>query len=126
MDDVRSSGEIGADIGLGLEESIGEIKPGQSIVGKIDSSAKNAKSRYDVKGKKLDPLGQTIDYEGGNGNSRPTISAQEDEISPIYDSKDDPIPKQLKKGNGMKNNVFMSGESFGKNPLNRSSGGIDV
>jgi hypothetical protein len=47
--------------------------------------------------------------------------------TPIYDSKEDPIPK-IKPKIGLKtngkNNVLMSGESFGKNPLDRSSGGI--
>ena len=127
MDDVRSSGEIGAEIGLGLTESIGEIKPG-NLYGKVEETKK--KSRYDVKGKK-DPLGQTIDYEGGlsgtasHNNSKIHLRTSEDDLGPIYDSKEDPIPKYNKKGNGMKSNVLMSGESFGKNPLNRSSGGFE-
>ena len=44
---------------------------------------------------------------------------------PIQDSQEDPIPKKkLKfKDNAMKDNsVFASGHSFGKNPLDRSSG----
>lgn len=44
---------------------------------------------------------------------------------PIQDSQEDPIPKKkLKfKDNVLKDNsVFASGHSFGKNPLDRSSG----
>jgi hypothetical protein len=41
--------------------------------------------------------------------------------NPIYDSKEDPIPKVKKIGGNRANINMMSGESFG-NPLNRSSG----
>ena len=46
---------------------------------------------------------------------------------PIYDSKEDPIPKQKKKGPGGPGGkgVAMSGESFGgQNPMIHSSGGM--
>ena len=52
-------------------------------------------------------------------------SSEDDLEKPIYDSKEDPIPKIKKVGNGRgKGNVFVSWESFGKNLLNRSSAGI--
>lgn len=44
---------------------------------------------------------------------------------PIMDSQDDPIPKQKKPKFGIgakETSVFASGQSFGKNPLDRSSG----
>jgi hypothetical protein len=93
------------------------------------------------------PLGQTVNYEGGKEGtaSAYTYDEYDDSMSPnkrvllnnnsdldqlptpIYDSKEDPIPKVKpkigSKANG-KNNILMSGESFGKNPLDRSSGGI--
>lgn len=66
-----------------------------------------------------------MDYEGGlNSNSKTKsgiMRASQDDLKPIYDSKEDPIPKTKKTG-GNKNNMMMSGESFGNNPLNRSSG----
>jgi len=66
------------------------------------------------------------DFEGGlNSNSKNKSgfrdSSLDDLENPIYDSKEDPIPK-VKKIGGNKGNInMMSGESFG-NPLNRSSG----
>lgn len=104
--DDRSEGEIGPNINLG--DSVGELQP------------KGSKSKYKQDHR---PLGQTIDYEGGLNSTSKTkdqIRQSQDNINPIYDSKEDPIPKTKKIG-GNKNNVQMSGESFG-NPLNRSSG----
>lgn len=81
-------------------------------------------------------LGQTIDYEGGLENSHSRghnasgmlrSSEDEDLVRPIYDSKEDPIPKAKKVGGGNKANVLLSGDSFGGkgiNPLNRSSGNV--
>lgn len=136
----RSEGELGANIELG--ESIGEIHPSLMHPGQIMGSKepKNAKSkpRYGAyeggaaKAKKDErPLAQTIDYEGGLENSTQSkhrasgmLRSSEDDLEkPIYDSKEDPIPKARKVGNGRgASHVFVSGESFGKNPLNRSSG----
>lgn len=133
MDD-RSDGELGPNIGLG--ESIGELDPGKfagerplninAIASKPKAVSRYAKGPSPVKDKR--PLGQTIDFEGGleGTNSNYTEDYQndskfEDLEKPIYDSKEDPIPK-LKPKTKPNNNVFVSGESFGKNPLNRSSG----
>jgi hypothetical protein len=66
-----------------------------------------------------------MDYEGGLHS----LSKIEDDDfeNPIYDSKEDPIPKAKKMGgNGNRANVMMSGDSFGKNPLNRSSYGKEM
>ena len=115
--DDRSDGEIGPSyVYQGVDESLGEIKPG-----------KLSKAAASKKGGKKDPLGQTMDYEGGlNSHSKIRIS-QEGIENPIYDSKEDPIPKAKKiGGNGNRANVLMSGDSFGKNPLNRSSGGKEI
>ena len=86
---------------------------------------------------------QTVsNFEGGN---EPTTSAYEfyefddstdmvqspqkskprnDIERPIYDSKEDPIPKNKKKGGNNSKLVAMSGESFGGNPIVHSSGGM--
>lgn len=103
--DDRSDGEIGANIGL--TESIGELNIKEPM-------QKPKKKRY----QKQD------EYEGGlNSNSKTRSgilrSSGDDLENPIYDSKEDPIPKVKKIGN-RGGNVMMSGESFG-NPLNRSS-----
>lgn len=139
----RSEGELGTNIELG--ESIGEIHPslmhpGQIMGAKEPRAGKN-KPRYGAyeggaaKPKKDErPLAQTIDYEGGLENSTQSkqnrsglLRSSEDDLEkPIYDSKEDPIPKVRKIGNGGgrgAGHVFVSGESFGRNPLNRSSGG---
>ena len=97
------------------------------------------------------PLAQTVNYEGGKEgtHSAKTYDEFDDSSSPakkgfynnsevdllptpIYDSKEDPIPKIKQKigqknngQNGKNNNILMSGESFGNNPLDRVSGGID-
>ena len=49
-------------------------------------------------------------------------SSEDDLERPIYDSKEDPIPKFKNKGQarGM-GNVFVSGESFGRAAPNRAS-----
>jgi len=120
--DDRSEGEIGANIGLG--ESIGELNINQPKAVKRDGS--RGKQRYNAVSKKDErPLGQTIgtDYEGGlHSNSKNKSGIIDDLENPIYDSKEDPIPKVKKiRANGNGNINMMSGESFG-NPLNRSSG----
>ena len=130
--DDRSDGELGPNIGLG--ESIGELDPHKFAgerplnMNAIASKPKGVQryGKSPVKDKR--PLGQTIDFEGGleGSNSNYTEdfndSKFEDLQKPIYDSKEDPIPK-IKAKNKPSNNVFVSGESFGnKNPLNRSSG----
>ena len=91
---------------------------------------KSSKQRY---GQKKDerPLAQTIDYEGGLENSAQSKhtasgmfrSSEDDLEKPIYDSREDPIPKIKNKGQGRgASNVFVSGESFGRTPLNQSGG----
>ena len=70
------------------------------------------------------------DYEGGLNSHSKTKSGivnVSQELGPIYDSKEDPIPKikNTKLATAKQNNtvIQMSGESFGGlNPLNRSSG----
>ena len=108
--DDRSEGEIGANIELG--QSVGELRP--SLAGNVPAKRAGSKPRYSQK-KDERPLAQTHDYEGGLGSS----SKMEHE--PIYDSKEDPIPKAKRIG-GNKGSVFVSGDSFGQNPMNRSSG----
>lgn len=110
--DNRSEGEIGANIGL--TDSAGEMK--SSKFGQ-NTSTKNRYAKDDR------PFGQTIDYEGGltsHSKTKSGMRTSQDDLNPIYDSKEDPIPRAKKQG-GAKNNMLMSGESFG-NPLNRSSG----
>ena len=89
---------------------------------------KASKSRY---GQKRDerPLGQTVDYEGGLENSASKHNASgmlrssgDDLERPIYDSKEDPIPKLKNKGQARgSGNVFVSGESFGRQAPSRAS-----
>jgi hypothetical protein len=137
MDD-RSDGELGPNIGLG--DSIGELDLGKFAgerplnMNQMASRANNNVSRYS-KGaspaKDKRPLGQTIDFEGGLEGSHSNYTEDyqndskfEDLERPIYDSKEDPIPK-MKAKTKPSNNVFVSGESFGnKNPLDRLSGPI--
>ena len=69
------------------------------------------------------------DYNDFDDSTDMVPSAQKhmnlkDYDQPIYDSKEDPIPKGKKKTTGTKG-IAMSGESFGgSNPMIHSSGGI--
>jgi len=91
------------------------------------------------------PLGQVQTVSNYEGGGEPTASAYDfhefddstdlgpspqkarprhDMDRPIYDSKEDPIPKNKKKGGNNSKLVAMSGESFGGNPIVHSSGGM--
>ena len=107
--DDQSDGEIGPSYTYDQTESYGEIKPG-----KISKEAA-AQGRY--KG--------ASNYEGGlNSHSGTQIDIENPQ--PIRDSFE-PVQKTKKKINGKNGQInAMSNDSFGKNPLNRSSGGDKI
>lgn len=146
--EARSEGEIG-DLDAS-QESLGELIPqGSSLVGKPVEPKQSSKSRYGAQSKPQFHLSNRKDakpavgYEGGAERTASAYdyndfedstdmvpSAQKhmtvkDYDQPIYDSKEDPIPKTKKKGPGGGRGVAMSGESFGgQNPMIHSSGGM--
>jgi hypothetical protein len=92
-------------------ESYGEIKPGKI------SGAAAAQKRYGGR-----TANQADNYEGGLNSHSGT---QVDIENPIRDSFE-PVQKGKKKINGNKQINAMSNDSFGKNPLARSSGGDKI
>ena len=121
------------------------------MVGRLVETKGSTKARYDASSKpqmhlsnRKDVRQITAGYEGGGERSASAYdyndfedstdivpSAQKhmnlkDYEQPIYDSKEDPIPKGKKHPAGPKG-VAMSGESFGgrgNNPMIHSSGGM--
>lgn len=131
----RSDGELELDA---VHESLGEI-PSKSSMAKAMKSV-HGRPAYPAHKKDNRPLGQVQDgYEGGGARtasaddfdvadstdalpSAHKLRSRKDIDNPIFDSKEEPLPKTKAAGAGYARAVATSGESFG--PMMHSSGGM--
>lgn len=135
LDRERSDGEL--ELGA-VHESLGEI-PSKSSMAK---AMKSVQGRGAAQGFRKDnrPLGQVQDgYEGGGARtgsaddfdvadstdalpSGNKLRSRKDIDNPIFDSKEEPLPKTKQAGANYGRGVATSGDSFG--PMMHSSGGM--